>query len=124
MQIISGNVVRDDRGAYRDGLAVVSKDGTVKVEWVNLGEGWAGDYNPNDSEDDNLLRFDVCVLRDGDWVDPGDASYCTQMPARESDEVLIQALKEIVGEVSGKIGHHKKILENLSWIGPKGVLNG
>ena len=41
----------------------------VKVEWVELGEGWWGDYDPDDPMDEELLRFDVSWLDDaGQWV--------------------------------------------------------
>jgi len=31
----------------------------IMVEWVELGEGLSGDYNPDDPKDIELLRFDI-----------------------------------------------------------------
>lgn len=39
----------------------ISKDGMVKVEWTDLGEGLSGDYDPSDPEDISLLRYDAWV---------------------------------------------------------------
>lgn len=65
----------------RDESFVMSVCGrTVRVDWVNLGEGYNGDYNPNDPEDQKLLRFDVYKWDDDDWRLIEDASYCTCMP--------------------------------------------
>jgi len=36
----------------------------IMVEWVELGEGLCGDYNPDDPDDIELLRFDVSRLDD------------------------------------------------------------
>jgi hypothetical protein len=62
--------------------------GRVRVEWVELGEGWNGYYQEDDPDDEELLRFDVSWwLPDtddpenidpsnenafGDWSDPND----------------------------------------------------
>jgi len=96
----------------------------VKVEWVELGEGFSGDYDPDDPDDVELLRFDVSVLIDKEWVDPGDASYCTLFPVNESDEIKMKALKLIMDEVYewASQGYSvKKLCERLSWINPEWV---
>ena len=36
------------------------QDELLQVDWTNLGEGLHGDYDPDDPEDVNLLRFDTC----------------------------------------------------------------
>jgi hypothetical protein len=110
--------------------------GRVRVEWVELGEGWIGDYNPDNPEDEELLRFDVSWwLPDtddpenldptnenafGDWSDPGDASYCTAFPVKATPEQRQKGLELIMGEVYEPLvsGHSiKKLCERLSWIG-------
>ena len=110
--------------------------GDVKVEWVELGEGWCGDYDPTDPEDTELLRFDVYVRAgyaeandvhgepafdegDGGWFVPSDASYCTQVPV-DTDEPTRQALLEIIAdEVADALpASIKKVCERLSWISP------
>lgn len=100
--------------------------GNVRVEWVNLGEGYFGEYDPDDPEDENFLRFDVSVLEDDEWVDPGDASYCTQFPATVSERLQSLALELIMDEVYDLLQDErpiKKKCENLSWISPSWIYN-
>ena len=69
--------------------------GGRKGEWIDIGEGWSGDYNPDDPTDTPLLRFDVLELTkveglfsdspELEWEVLDDASYCTQMPADTSE---------------------------------------
>lgn len=96
--------------------------GKVKVEWAELGEGICGDYDPEDKDDIELLRFDV-FIKDikgaNGWTDPGDASYCTRMPVSATKEQKIDGLKWIMDEVYGPLtdGYSiKKLCERLSWI--------
>jgi len=102
--------------------------GDRKVEWVDLGEGWDGDYDPSNPEDVALLRFDVLQLVDvfdnpnadpveERWEPIDDASYCTQMPADSSDDILRRAAAIIMDATYGK-SNIKKICEELSWISP------
>jgi len=109
----------------------------VKVEWVELGEGVCGDYDEENPEDVELLRFDVSFLLNPDddptqysnsyveeepgvvWIDPGDASYCTQVPVSSTPEQRKALLEIIMDEVYEPLmdGHSvKKICERLSWI--------
>lgn len=92
----------------------------VKVSLVNLGEGVSGDYNPDDPEDENLLRFDVSVFEDGEWQEVRDASYCTNIRADLPEERLRFHMNFIMDHVyenvmSGK--SIKRLCEELSWIG-------
>jgi len=78
-------------------------------------EGWNGDYDPNNPDDQLLLRFDISYQ--GEPVD--NASYCTQIPANISDQQANQVLRLIMQEVkSSVIGgvSIKKKCEYLSWI--------
>lgn len=98
--------------------------GNVRVEWVNLDEGFSGYYDPEDPDDINFLRFDVSVLDGGEWVDPGDASYCTQFPADAPLELQVRALSFIMDEVYNLVQAGipiKKTCERLSWISPDWV---
>jgi hypothetical protein len=109
--------------------------GKCKVEWVELGEGWSGDYNPNDPEDEELLRFDVytsdtnyctcgrkpCACGE-EWVDPGDVSYCAAFPVGAPDKLKMRALELIVERLYDQpVNYWKKICEELSWISPDWV---
>ena len=96
----------------------------VKVEWVELGEGVCGDYDPNDPEDVELLRFDVLVWIDGEWTDPGDASYCTLFPVETTIAEQGMALAYLLDEVyewASSGNSIKKLCERLSWIKPSWV---
>ena len=57
---------------------------SIKVELEWIGEGWDGDYQEDDPEDDPLLRFtfyrkDAMAIAGWDQID--DTSYCTQLIA-------------------------------------------
>ncbi|MCG3207261.1 MAG: hypothetical protein FOGNACKC_00861 [Anaerolineae bacterium] len=96
----------------------LSKD-TVKVEWVELGEGLSGDFDPNDPDDVELLRFDVSRLVSGHWVEVRDASYCTEMPVSAHPFWQWAGLEAILREVWEplKEGHSiKRKCEELSWL--------
>ena len=98
----------------------------IRVELVNLGEGWNGDYNPEDPDDEELLRFDVYYKnpedKDMDWMEVEDASYCTQLSADASEDILEKAVTAIFKRyddvathiISG--GSVKEMGEELSWI--------
>ena len=101
--------------------------GGVEVEWVALGEGWSGDYDPDDPEDEELLRFDVSRYEpdsapswsDG-WVAVEDASYCTQFPVSATPTRRIAGLCLLMSEFYEPVsaGYSvKKLGERLSWIG-------
>jgi len=98
--------------------------GDVRVEWERLGEGVCGDYNPDDPDDIELLRFDVSHKdsETGEWLAVDDASYCTQVPVDTAPEVRQTLLRFIMDEVYEPVtdGHSiKKLCERLSWISPE-----
>lgn len=105
------------------------RDNVLRVDWYNAGEGICGDYNPNNSQDVNLLRFDVYIMEnpevgndsDKSWRAVEDASYCTNMPTNVSKEILEKSLKYIFSEYRAVIDQYsysslKKLGERLSWI--------
>ncbi len=104
-------------------------DGIVRVDWVNLGEGLSGDYNPQDPEDENLLRFDVYVMNnEGEWEEVEDASYCTMVSALASDADLEHTIRTIHSAYRNEISGYpfdfpvKKLGESLSWISAEPAL--
>jgi len=109
-------------GPPENPIWLINEAGSVRVEFVNLGEGNCGDFDPSDTDDVNLLRFEVSIRQGGsEWVDPGDASYCTQMPAGTSGEVLAAALLRIMGDIEEPLltgSSIKKACEALSWMEP------
>ena len=90
-------------------------DDRVRVDLEHIGEGWSGDYDPDDPKDQPLLRFDV-YLND-EPLD--DASYCTQLPDTLDDTTRGKALRYLMDQVKdpAESGHSiKKLCERLSWI--------
>ena len=95
--------------------------GNVKVEWVNLGEGNDGNYDKNDPDDVNLLRFDVSKRENkrSPWEEVDDASYCTQVPASATPKQKRELLETLMSNFYNPVtaGHSvKKMGERLSWI--------
>ena len=109
----------DDEGAIREYLTQIWED-------IPLPEGdyIHGDYDPDDPNDNNFLRFDVSVLHNGGWQEVADASYCTQMCANAPLEVLKQAALYLAREYANILENNpkasvKKLGEGLSWISPE-----
>ena len=54
---------------------------TVRVDFVDLNEGYYGEYDPENPSDKKLLRFDVYTRkRKKAWEALDDGSYCTEIP--------------------------------------------
>jgi hypothetical protein len=108
--------------------------GDVKVSWVELGEGWFGDYNEAEEEDEELLRFDVYVrgalieahwaegeMGDGPWRFVPKTSYCTRFPAETSPEQRRAGLLYIMNKVYAEAAAGSSIsrlCQEASWIEP------
>ena len=95
--------------------------GNVKVCWVELGEGFNGDYDPEDPDDIELLRFDVMHLVDGEWLYVESASYCTLFPVQADADLKAQALAILMDRFYEPVTQGisiKKLAEEMSWIEP------
>ena len=93
----------------------------VKVIWENIGEGHFGDYDENDTEDENLLRFTVYVNEDNEWIQVDDSSYCTMVTADTDDDELMMLLHVLMEEFYDVLHDDiyasvKKLGERMSWI--------
>jgi hypothetical protein len=100
------------------GLPTIIRN-NVRIDWVNLGEGNSGDYDENDPNDVNLLRFDVSRFDGNEWVEVPDGSYCTQMPASSPHQTLKVGLKIIMDTIYDDVANHgkaKRLCESLSWM--------
>ena len=94
----------------------------VTLDWIE--EGWNGYYDEEDPDDEKLLRFDVYVkdtngAYGNGWQPVSDASYCTRIPEKTSQEQQNDIVKRIFDEVEEPLlaGHSiKKLCERLSWI--------
>lgn len=91
----------------------------VKVSWSECGEGYNGDYNPEDPDDVELLRFDVYRWDGIDWEPVDNASYCTGVPVNTPTERQTELLRVILDDVADDVRAGisiKKKCEHLSWI--------
>ncbi len=95
----------------------------VAVEWEYLEEGYCGDYDEDDPEDEPLLRFTVSQResgKNGPFRQVDDASYCTHVSAFTPQKILRQYLILILDEVYDEVvagNSIKRICERISWIG-------
>ena len=94
---------------------------TVRVELEDIGEGYNGDYDPDDPNDTPLLRFTVSIhyVDEDQWYQIDDASYCTRLPVSITEEQANSVLNLIMNEVyDAVIGGNsiKRRCEMLSWV--------
>ena len=98
--------------------------GAVRVTFEWVGEGWSGDYDPEDPEDQPLLRFTVDDLEkppdeygqeSRSWQDN---SYCTQLPVWTPTDQLERIARAIARSTEDEY-YWKRILEEWSWVGPE-----
>ena len=100
---------------------IVYTKGNLKVSFCYIDEGFSGYYNPDDEEDEPLLRFDVYKKVNGEWEAIDNGSYCTQNNVFTSIRDLKSMLKTIWEEMNDALegGYSgKKTAEYLSWITP------
>ena len=104
-------------------ITLTKGDKKVVLEWI--GEGNEGDYNEDDSEDEQLIRFSCSEFvhrrEDGnlinDWDELESSSYCTQLPVGTSMKTLIRAAAEVMEAIQDV--SYKRRLEELSWMCPE-----
>jgi len=83
-------------------------------------EGYNGDYDPNDPDDQRLMRFDVERWFNGEWVAVDDAFYCTLIPNTINGTTAGMLLDQIYAEVADAVNQGISIAtacERLSWLG-------
>ena len=111
--------------------------GDVRVSFVYCDEGYHGGYDPEDPDDDPLLRMDVEVREemnypytdgpDGSgWETVSSSSYCTGMPTYTEMSVLNKALEHIMDAVHDPLTRGegiKRTCQSLSWISPDDEVN-
>lgn len=99
--------------------------GNRKVVWEYIDEGWNGEYNPDDPNDTQLLRFNCyecdetgfTVENPNRWRQMDDGSYCTSMPVGTPVKILAQAAAIILEAIEDV--YYKRRLEELSWFCPE-----
>ena len=106
-----------DPNKFKD---VVLTDGNLRVviEWI--GEGWEGDYNPEDPVDEPLVRF-YCDHKKGKrWEEIDSASYCTCMRATHPRKVYTWMARQIMDVLDRTLregGSVKQAMSLMSWLG-------
>lgn len=97
---------------FEDAHTLHSSDLTITWD-SEAGEGMSGDYNPDDPDDVQLLRF--IVWKDGEPMDDG--SYCTLMPVDTDPAILQRGLMLILRATLAE--SPKRALEEISWMKPE-----
>lgn len=93
----------------------------MRASWVCLGEGASGDFDPEDPEDQELLRFDLEFLEDGDseFQEVPNGSCCTNVALPVSKAELENGLEYILNALPNPYDPEvsvKGICEELSWM--------
>jgi hypothetical protein len=95
-------------------MAFYKIHGQVKVDIGWIGEGSSGDYNPEDPNDEPLLRFTVTDLTKR-ARDSQDNSLCTSINAVLPKPMLIDVCRHIAECIVSE-EHWKRMLESKSWL--------
>jgi hypothetical protein len=101
---------------------VIVQDELLKVELANIGEGYFGDYEENNPDDKELIRFYVDVFNGEEWEYVEDSSCCTCIPVDTDINILVEKAKSIHKAFKDKIDEYpvnfsvKSIAEQLSWM--------
>jgi len=94
---------------------IVRERGPVRVAWVCLGEGYNGDYDPKNPEDELLLRFDVAVKDEdiGSFVTV--ESRCTCFAAKAPDKAKEEALDILLDRFyAAYTSEHRQCMSSLA----------
>lgn len=99
--------------------------GNVRVTLDDIGEGWNGDYNEDDPDDESLFRFTTYTREsaDSEWEEVNDASYCTQLPTDLPAPQVRVALNALMDEFYSPLANDREAsvtgaAEKMSWIKP------
>jgi len=98
----------------------------TRVDLVYIGEGYNGNYDPENPADEKLLRFDVYYKDNDYWIPANDSSYCTTVPTdtpQETQNKIVEYIYNEVDEILSCGSSIKKLCEKLSWISPEWVEN-
>ena len=93
--------------------------GNIRVGWAYLGEGYDGGYNPDDPDNQQLLRIDLVTFGEvGDTCEEIFESTCTQVQTCTNPALLIagalMALREVKEpwETGNSV---RRLVEGFSW---------
>ena len=112
----------------------VTVPGTVKVSLLRLGEGFGGDYDPQDPNDIELYRLDVLIdtaladhhsvpgePADAAWFYPDGGSTCTAIPVTTDPDLTRDLLSGIADQVTAALTSGRSVrraVEAASWTSP------
>jgi len=86
--------------------------GRYRLEWVHVGEGYDGEYNPDNPLDKPLLRADLYA--DDEMLDCG--SYCTCAPIDTPVEQLEVMSNDLFRDLPDNPVHYsRKAMERWTW---------
>ena len=100
---------------------LVRERGPVRVAWVCLGEGYNGEYDPKNPEDELLLRFDVAVKEEdmGDFVTTENRCTCfaAKAPSKDKEAALDVLLDQFYNAYTSQPRHcMSSLADRLSYI--------
>jgi hypothetical protein len=91
--------------------------GRYKVIWEDIGEGYEGEYNPDDPNDEHLLRFYIERMDShGHWNELPDSSYCTVIPVDTTYKVLETYASLLLTAVETQGSGYRRVLQGLTWL--------
>ena len=82
------------------------------VAFGNIGEGWSGDYDEEDPQDENLLRLYVYMRDMQDkalpWKEVEEGSVCTALPALTPGSVRKGILAVVLAEADASVDKEQR----------------
>lgn len=90
----------------------------IEYVFVELGEGYSGDYDPADPGDRELLRLDV--LDNGEEIE----SFCTALPVALTPDERQRALDMVAQFAADRPVSHRTVTEVFSYMDPSWLETG
>lgn len=109
------------------GDGVTFYKGNLRLDLEHIGEGYSGEYNPDDPKDQPLYRFTFEEWRDGEWQGLPGNSYCTYLPVTEDKEVREKAARLLMDKMTEVYEADESIRAAgsiLSWMDPTWITDG
>lgn len=103
--------------AIDDYKEITVRIGIDQVVLEYIGEGYSGDYSPDDPEDVPLLRFSCSRynVASDEWEELPNSSYCTHLSVDEDRDNLLKAARNILDCIQGTDIYNRK-LQEMSWL--------
>lgn len=106
-----------------DHETVSSKSTHFTLTLSHHGEGFDGDFNPDDPNDKKLLRYDIYLNEDPEEV-MRNGSSCTLLSSSLTEQEAFRVINAVLSKAedlykthgSENLGTITRMLENLDWI--------